>query len=325
MPAELDAVYLLGGSDRPKIQRALQRLRARVGADAVELLSAGETSGAETVASCNALGLFTATAKLVVVDGVDVWKAADVKAIAEYLADPAPTTVLALVAAEAKKDSPLAKACAAAGTILLYDVAKRDLPRWVAAQFERLGASAEQSACRLLVALVGDDLVALAGEVEKVAAWAGGEPIRDSDVERLVPPLAETPGFALTDAWARRDVAAVLTASEAIFERGGRRDEASRLAGMLNAHVARLRECQLLAEQGVRPKEAAGRLRRSPYYVQKLFAQAEAFSAAELQQVSTRLAALDFALKGGSRLPGDLELDRALVDITAAPGPKAGG
>jgi DNA polymerase III delta subunit len=93
---------------------------------------------------------------------------------------------------------------------------------------------------------------------------------------------------------------------------------------MLNTHVARLRECQLLAEQGVRPKEAAGRLRRSPYYVQKLFAQAEAFSAAELQQVSTRLAALDFALKGGSRLPGDLELDRALVDITAAPGPKEG-
>ena len=128
----------------------------------------------------------------------------------------------------------------------------------------------------------------------------------------------------LSDAWARRDVAAALTATEAIFERGGRRDEASRLAGMLNAHVTRLRECQLLAEQGVRPKEAAGRLRRSPYYVQKLFAQAEAFSVAELQEATMRLAALDFALKGGSRLPGDLELDRALVAIAAPPGQDGG-
>ena len=31
---------------------------------------------------------------------------------------------------------------------------------------------------------------------------------------------------------------------------------------------------------------------------------------------SVRLAELDLALKGGSRLSGDLELERALVDVT---------
>ena len=103
MAEELKPVYLIGGGDRPKIARALHRLRARVGEEAVDQLSATETSGEEAVASCNALGLFGAGRRLVVVEAVEKWKAADVKAVAEYLGAPAPDTVLALVAEEAKK------------------------------------------------------------------------------------------------------------------------------------------------------------------------------------------------------------------------------
>ena len=48
-------------------------------------LAAEQTSGDDAAAACNALGLFGEEGRLVVVDGVDVWKAADVKAIATYL------------------------------------------------------------------------------------------------------------------------------------------------------------------------------------------------------------------------------------------------
>ena len=116
MPEQtLKPVYLLSGSDRPKVERAVERLRSHFDPDAVERLFAAETSGDEAVAACNALGLFGGGSRLVLVDGVDRWKAADVKAIADYLRSPTPDTVLALVAGEElKKDSPLAKACAKA-------------------------------------------------------------------------------------------------------------------------------------------------------------------------------------------------------------------
>ncbi len=321
MPADLKPVYLLAGSDRPKVERALRRLRARVGEDAVQQLSAREASGEDAVAACNALGLFADGGRLVLVDAVESWKAADAKALVSYLKDPAPTTVLALVAAEIKRDGTLAKACAAAGELLIYEVSKRALPGWVASQFERLGASADTPACRLLVELVGDDVVALASEIEKLGAWAGDERIGEREVEQLVVAMAETPAWALTDAWGRRDRAGLLNAAETMLERGGgsRRDEVPRLAGTLTAHVGRLRECQVYAEEGVRPREAAGRLRRSPYYVQKLFQQAESFTAIELQDAALRLAELDLALKGGSRVSGELELDRAIVSMTEAP------
>jgi hypothetical protein len=44
--------------------------------------------------------------------------------------------------------------------------------------------------------------------------------------------------------------------------------------------------------------------------------QAEGFTEDELRDAAVRLAELDHALKGGSRLSGDLELERALVDVT---------
>ena len=68
--------------------------------------------------------------------------------------------------------------------------------------------------------------------------------------------------------------------------------------------------------QGLSPADAAAKLGMKPYPAQKLFAQIRNFSAAELDDALVRLADLDLALKGGSRLGNDLELERALVDIT---------
>ena len=65
-----------------------------------------------------------------------------------------------------------------------------------------------------------------------------------------------------------------------------------------------------------RARDAAPRLKKHPFSAEKLFAQAANFSADELGDAVVRLAELDAAAKGGSRLPGDLELERALVDVT---------
>ena len=323
MADDLKPAYLIAGSDRPKVDRAVERLRARFDADAVELHDVAETTGDDAVAACNALGLFGGGSRLVVIEGVQAWKAADAKAIAEYLKVPAPGTTLALVAAELKKDAPVAKAVAAAGDVLVWDVPQRGLPGWVAEQFKLRGAAAEPEACRLLLELVGDDLYDLANEVDKLATWANGEQrVTESDVEQLVAPRAESPGFVLTDAWGARDVAGVLRAAERMIERSGdpKSRTIPRIVGSLTNHVARIRTVQRLDSEGVPSKEAASRLKMHPFYVQKLYAQARNYSPDELNDVTVRLAALDHALKGGSRLANDVELERALVEVTLPAG-----
>jgi DNA polymerase III subunit delta len=331
-PQDLKPVYLLTGSDRPKIEKALHRLRGRFPPEAAEVVSALETTGPAAVTLCNSGSLF-GDARLVVVEDVDGrrdadgrlkggWKAADVQAVGAYLGAPAPATVLCLVAEDVKKTSPLGKACAKAGEILEYSVAKKSLQAWVAKQFRDCGVEAEPEACAALIQLVGEDLHALAVEVDKLSVWAAGEPLGEREVEELTASTADTPTFTLTDAWASRDAARALTASETMFERDAksRRDTAARLAAALGGHLGRLRSVKRLAADGVRPRAAAGKLRMHPYYAEKVFSQAEGFSPEELRESVVRLAELDGALKGQSKLPPDLEVQRALVDLTRRPG-----
>jgi DNA polymerase-3 subunit delta len=325
-------VFLLTGSDRPKIDTALARLRRHFAPEATDVVSALDTTAEAAIALCNAGSLF-GDARLVIVEDVDGrrdadsrlkggWKAADVDALVAYLESPAPATVLALVGDDVKKTTALWKACAKAGDVLDYAVAKKDLQRWVAEQFRGRGVRADPEACAALVQIVGDDLHQLALEVDKLATWAAGEPIGEREVELLAVPAADAPTFTLTDAWATRDPSRALAASEAIFERESkpRRDTAARLAGTLGSHLGRLRALKRLAADGVSSKEAAGKLRMHPFYAEKLYRQADAFSSEELRDATARLAELDGALKGRSKLAPDLEVQRALVDLTRRPG-----
>ena len=331
---DLKPVYLITGTDGPKIETALRRLRGHFATESIDVMNAAETTGDDAVALCNAGSLF-GDGRLVVVEDVDGtreaeggrrrggWKAADVDVVVAYLKSPAPATVLALVASDLKRSSALGKACAKAGEVLEYSVEKKKLHSWIAGKFKERGVEADPDACAALLQLVGDDPRALATEIDKLSTWAAGEPIGEREVEALVAPTAELPIFALTDALAVRDAARALGASETIFERETktRRDTAPRLAGALGSHVGRLRSMKKLGAEGVQPRDAAARLRMHPFYAAKLYSQADGFSAEELHSSVARLAELDGALKGRSRLAPDLEVQRALVDLTRRPEP----
>jgi DNA polymerase-3 subunit delta len=311
------SVYLLTGTDRPKVAVALRRLKARFEPESVEVLSADAASGEDAVSALNALGLFGGEgARLVIVENVERWKKGDADAVSTYLSDPVPGAVLALVADELPKTSPLPALVAKRGRVLAYDAPKAaDLPGWVRAQLDRLGATVEGDAARALVEVVGDDLSALASEAEKIATWAGGKPISRRDVELLAVSAHEDPAWVLTDAWGNRDIAGVLTACEAELERDV---EPFLIAVRLAGQVALVRAAQALAEEGLKAREIAKRVKRHEFRVRKALAQAENYSRDELDEAIVRLAELDAALKGATRVAGELELERALIDITRA-------
>ena len=330
MAAHAESVYLVTGSDRPKVDRTLERLRGHFDPGAIERFTAAGQEGVggeDVVAACNA-GSLLGDSRLVLVTEVDGrpdergrisggWKKADVDAVVEYLAAPAPGAVLCLVGHAVKRDSPLGKACAKAGSVLEWEVARGKLDQWVAEEFAKRGVKVERTVCHELVQLVGDDKLALALEVDKLATWAAGEPIGSEEVRQLAVASADRPPWDLTDAWGDHDLATALEVVEEKLDRNAipRRAQAAILAGSLAAHLTRLRQLSSLAREGVRPKDAAGRLKLHPFQAEKLGRQAEGFSPEELDDATVRLARLDHALKGGSRLAPDLELQLAVADL----------
>jgi DNA polymerase-3 subunit delta len=317
--SELRSVYLLTGGDRPKIRRALERLRSRFGPESVETVSAESVDGPGAVAALNSLGLFAGDGgRLVIVEEVERWKKADEEAVVSYLADPVPGAVLALVAADLK-GSTLPGRCAKAGEVLTYDVPRpRDLPTWVRAQFERVGVQADGEAARALIEIVGEDATALATEVEKLAAWSGGEPVGRREVELLAAPAQEASAWAIMDAWGARDLPSALAACQSDLEHGA---DPFAVAMRLSSQVALVRQTQALGEEGLGVKDIAKRLRKHEFRVRKALGHAENYTRDELDEAVIRLAALDAALKGASRLAGELELERAIVELVREPEP----
>jgi DNA polymerase III subunit delta len=313
-------VYLLSGGDRPKIRLALSRLKARFGSEATQALSAEVASGEDAVSELNALGLFAgAGGRLVIVEGVERWRSADTDAVAEYLAEPAPGAVLALVADEPLKGSTLSGLVAKAGQVLSYEAPKpKDLPAWVRGRFEELGTPVDADAARALVEIVGDDTAALAAEVDKVGAWAGGEPVGRREIELLAVPAQESSAWAVTDAWGARDLARALAACQDDLEHGV---EPFVVAVRLAAQVGLVRAAQTLAEEGLPARDIAKRLRKHEFRVRKALTHAGNYSRDELDAAVVRLAGLDAALKGASRLAAELELERALVELIRLPEP----
>jgi DNA polymerase-3 subunit delta len=313
-------VYLLLGSDRPKIRRAVARLRARFPAEAVEHLTADAATGEDAVAAANAFGLLGDGERLILVEGIEGWGADDVEAVVSYLEAPAEANVVALVAGGALKAQTLLDACEKAGKVLRFDAPRpRDLPGWVRAELERLGAHADADAARALVEIVGDDVTELASEAEKLATWAGGETVGRREVEVLAVSGGDTFVWALTDAWGARDTAAALAACEALLETRGK--EAFGIAAALASYVGRVRTAQALADEGLGAAEVAKRLKIKDYPARKALTHAKNFTPDELDLALVRLAELDASLKGASRLGAELQLERAIVELTATAQP----
>jgi DNA polymerase-3 subunit delta len=172
---------------------------------------------------------------------------------------------------------------------------------------------ADRELAEKLVELVGDDTFALEREVEKLAAWAAGEPVGTRELERLVIPMNEASNFALVDAWGNRDLPGALEASEAKLLH----DEPFVIAARLGDAVRRVRAVQALLEEELGVGAIAERLGLKEYPARKYAGQAQNFTPEELSRGVIRLAELDYAVKGGSRLAPELELQRTIVDVTS--------
>ena len=309
-------VYLLTGSDRPKHLRALRRLRARFGPEAVEQLSAESTTGADAVAACNALGLFGGHegGRLVIVEGVERWRKADLEAVETYLGNPVEGAVLALYAEGPLRGATLTGLVGKHGQVLDYNVPKpNNLHRWVAGEFKRLDIKADADASRALVEIVGDDTMALSNEILKLGSWASGEAIG-----RARRRAARGACARVRRVGSDRRVGRARSADSPRRVRARLREQRRAVSARRQTRVARRPRAHGPGHgrEGLGARDVAARLKIKEFPARKALQHAERYSRAELDAALVRLADLDAAIKGASRLSSELELLRALIDVT---------
>jgi DNA polymerase-3 subunit delta len=335
----LKPVYLICGSDQPKVRRAAARLRARViretGSDLnVSLRDASATSAAAIVDEANTPA-FALGVRLLVVADADKWKAADRDVITRYLADPAPDTCLALIALTWAKSDKLHKAVEMGGEVLRYDLPERKrltMARWVQETARRHGLALGRPEAHYLADLVGvskltsgfrpesreelELLGMLEREVEKLVAYAAGSPVTTADIDAVCSPSVETHIFELTDAVGSRDRRAAFGALETLYAHG---EEAPAIFYALLRHLHQLeRVSEMPAE--LPTSELAKALGVKPYTASKLAQQRANFSRRSLGQALVALSEAEVRLKGGAAFALDTERDteRFVLELALA-------
>lgn len=208
----LKPVYWIHGEDRAKVDTAVRRLATRVEAEGgmpAERFEGTEVTAGEVRAACEALS-FGGT-RLVLVRRADQWKAADVEPLIEYLADPVPTTCLALVGEGGPTPRMLA-AVEAVGQVLAYGPppATRGNEKVRAAWFREFVQAEVRKRGGTIRAALADEVVRRAGragtdaghlanEAAKLALAAGDGPVEPAHVEALVIADPEARAFLLGD------------------------------------------------------------------------------------------------------------------------------
>lgn len=241
--------------------------------------------------------------------------------VLDYLASVLPPkveqTVVVLTAPALDRRTKAARALEEKGKLLRVDPpAARDVPGWIREQARAVGLNVTPQAAALMHALVGDDTMALATELEKLAAAVqSGESITPAHVDRYVsralPWAAEYALFELVDA---------------VVE--GRRQKAFQLLRQLLAagkppllivHML-ARHYRLLVAACGRPRQSPEQLARdmevNPFPARKAMTQARRLTLEAAVKGLEAIADADFRLKTSSSDPA-LVLDMLLGQLIA--------
>jgi DNA polymerase-3 subunit delta len=268
---DLKPAYLIHGDDHGAIaerRAGLQALALKQGdASSVEAL-AGDAATPAGVAQALAAMTFAIGRRVIVVDGVERWRQAEVEQhLLPALKEMPPDTTIALFAREeGRTKAPAAVHAAvkaAKGQIVEQGTVKPwELPKWAREQAARLGLALDQAAAKALVAQVGERQQRILRELEKLAleldVVTGAEPIRVSAqlIEERAAHSAERRVFVLADALVGGD------AREATLTYLRLRRQGERLGGLGYLMASRVREALTVALR-LQAGESAAEVKRT--------------------------------------------------------------
>jgi DNA polymerase-3 subunit delta len=328
-PAPLLPAYLILGTDRPKVRRAVARLRQRVideaGSDLnVVMLDAEQDKVEALIDAAASPGLTFGTRLLLVLNG-HKWNAKARQQIVAYLQDPMPDTCLALEAETLAASDALVKAVTKLGGVLRFDLPKKyAMAGWVTKQAKTHRLHMSAAVAKYLLDRCGNDpghAERLDREIEKLATYCRGGEATEADVDAICTPDDDEVIFTLMDAVGLRQRAQSFALLEALYASGNSKNDANGVLYSLKRHIEKIDAAWQLphADQTT----AAKQLGVPPFVAQKLLQQRECFDRRRLGRAYRALAEAEAGLRG--RAPVTLESsggvndgDRLVVELALA-------
>lgn len=222
--------------------------------------------------------------------------------LAPMLTELPPTTDLVFLDGKIGVANPLLASIKELGpeqtVIREFQLLRRDsLGRWVRDRTAAKGATIDNQAIAEMIELVGSNLWAMDGEIEKLAIYVGDLPITVEDVTALVTGNRELSVFELVDAIMDKRPDAALAVTERLFRSGA---PGPYLITMIARQARMVAITQELAARKAPQSEWGWRLgTTSDFVVRKTSEQARRFSPEAVRGLYRLLLEADMAMKTG--------------------------
>ena len=326
--AALKPAYLIHGDDHGAVAERRSRLKALAESDgdagSVEVL-AGDAGTPEGVALVLSTMTFAIGQRVIMVDGAERFKEAEVKEhVAPAMATMPPDTTIAFFAREegrTKAPAALHDAVKAAkGQIVAEATIKPwELAGWVREQATRLGLSLDAFAAKTLVAQVGERQQRLLRELEKLALAAepgeGATRVSADEIEQQAAHSTAWRAFSLADALVGGH------AGEATRSYLRVRAQGERLSGLVYLMAQRLRDAEAVSvrlQAGEPPAEIKRGMRMPSRVADRFISDVARTEPARLRAAVCRIADLELDTRGGAPLSGSRTSLSSLEEDTLA-------
>jgi DNA polymerase-3 subunit delta len=237
-----------------------------------------------------------------------------IEALAHHVPNLPPSTVLVVVTDELLDGaSPLVTAAKSHGWARSFTPPRgAELEAWLIQRARAAGCDLARPAAHALAALSGDDLRALASEIDKLSTYVGaGGHIGLSEVQALTSSSSRSRIFDLTDALCRRDQKRGLVVLHTLLDSG---ESPLGIVALTAIQTRSLIQVKALGEQGMRIPMISKTAGIAPFLVEKLLPLARQFSYAQLEATHRRLQEIDHALKRSKMTP-EMALDLLVIEF----------
>ncbi|MBR0287411.1 MAG: DNA polymerase III subunit delta [Selenomonadaceae bacterium] len=319
LDGELKNIYLLSGEEKFFIEKALEKILARLNVDkATELITFDcDTKNAlgEIISAIDSSPFFSPK-NVVLVKNTTIFSSdKKIERLENILKDMQPTNYVIFTAKAADKRRKLYKIISQVGLTLEAEPLRPwEVNDWLNEKLSSLGKIMRGDARKYFNELIGIlpeiSLWYLENELDKVALNVTGKEIMAADLRKnmLAPP--EVSNFALTDAVDER------RAKKSLYLLRMQAKNPTKIplvTTLLANHVRRLLRAKFFMAQGISGRRLGEPLEMNPYIAQKVGETSKSYSEKILEEVFIELAEADYKLKMGQA--GVEVLERILLKL----------
>lgn len=317
---EVAPLYLLFGAEKYLRNLAARAITEKVLRDSPlrefneTEFSLNDTEFLHAISSAEQLPMISSR-RVVRITEINKLKESDEDALTRYVVRPAESSVVIFIADDLDKRRRFAKVlldnCV---SVEFANLSDNELLVWAKGKLKELKAEADEKALRQIVALVGNNVLKLTNEIEKLVTAALPDSLITYElVEKLVPNSRELSNFELTDYLLDKNRVRALQILKKILDDGA---EPLMLLGLIANNYHRLFLAKELMRQGIDRKEVA-RTINLPYHKQEDFlATARRADADKLSWSLKRIAEADLAIKTSKATPR-LQIEMLVTELSA--------